>query len=291
MFCSQKCLNSPIHKFECGKVESSLEKALLKRMFYQAIAICGSGKELENLIIENKVAGKTIMDFDLNNFNENENLKNKILATTSLVEHEPWSNKAYSEYKDVLNELQNQINVNGNFLQTYLLQCLKSMTVNFFHFFWESDNKRGIAICSLSAFFAHSCDPNCEKIDVENKFAFIARKPIKAGDRLTICYDRCNFLTHPYEMRQEYFERVYEFKCACSGCANNYKMIDKLPKFIKNFKREDVKVEKFSNMEEKYLKNCEFINENIESFPSYELCTIMTQNKQLLDAMGSFRLF
>lgn len=310
MFCSKKCMQSLVHKYECGKTEENFEKALLKvrknkkitnkfnlifflqRMFYQGISICVSVSVLQDLMKkQQEVIGKTIMHFDLNTPDEDVNLKNRILATTALVEKEPWSKEAYQEYETVAQELEVETGVDKNFLRNYLEHCLKAMTVNFFHFFWEGDKKRGFAMCSLAAYFTHSCDPNCDKIDVENKFVFVVRKPIKAGEQLTICYDRCNFLTHPLEYRQEYFNRVYTFTCLCVACENDYKSLEKLPAYDENFKKEQVNLNSFTEARKQYLKNCEYIKDNIKCYPSYEICYLMNQNNRLLHAMGNMLTF
>ena len=283
-------MKSSIHKRECGKIEENFEVALLKRMFYQAINICGSPGELEKLTRQHDAEGKTIMDFDLNTSDETINLKNRVLATTSLVEREPWSDDAYPAYDSVFQELESQ-SIDKTFLRNYLVHCLKAMTVNFFHFFWKGDDKRGFVICSLAAFFAHSCDPNVDKIDVENKFVFVVRKPIKSGEQLTICYDRYNFLTHPLEVRQKYFDHVYKFECSCSACVNDFKSLDKLPKFDENFKELPMNLHSFTSAREQYLKNCEYIKDNINLYPSYEICSLMTQNNRLLHAMGNMMPF
>lgn len=260
-------------------------------MFYQAIGICGSPRELETLMSQQDDVKKTIMDFDLNTPNESVNLRNRILATTALVEREPWSKEAYSKYETVTRELEVETGVDKKFLRNYLEHCLKAMTVNFFHFFWKGEERRGFAICSLAAYFAHSCDPNCDKIDVENKFVFVVRKPIEAGDQLTICYDRYNFLTHPLDDRQEYFERIYTFKCSCIACTNDFKSINKLPKYDENFKEEQVNLRSFIEAREQYLKNCEYIKDMIDCYPSYEICYLMNQNNRLLHSMGNMLPF
>lgn len=287
MFCTKKCLESPIHKYECKKLEENFEKALLRRMFYQAMSICGSLNELEKLIDHQDFAKKTIMDFDLNHADNFLNLKNRILATTGLTEREPWSKEAYAKYESVVRELEKEMGDRTDFLRNYLAHCLKAATVNFFHFFWGNNDGRGYVLCSFAAYFTHSCDPNCDKIDVDNKFVFIARKPIKAGELLSICYDRYNFLTHSFEKRQEYFNRVYTFKCMCTACSNNFQLLDDLPKYDENFKEPKVYSTSFASLRNQYLENCKYIQENIELYPSYEICVLMNQNNHLLHVMGN----
>jgi hypothetical protein len=293
MFCSKKCAESTIHKYECNTTEENFEKALLRRMFYQAIEICGSLQEVEKLMNHHDPK-MTIMNFDLNHEDEVKNSKNRMLATMTLAEREPWSSEAYSKYETVTKELKAETEHERDFLRNYLVHCLKSMTVNFFHFFWSSDEGapgKGFAICSLAAYFAHSCDPNCDKIDSDNKFVFVARKPIKAGEQLTICYDRYNFLTHTLADRKEYFNRVYTFDCACVACTHNYQQLCNLPKIDKEFIEPVANLGSFDAMETQYRHNCDYIREHIEQYPCYEICTLMNQNNQLLHTMGTFLKF
>lgn len=143
MFCSKSCSESVIHRYECiHKKEESFDKLLLQRMFYQAIQITGSLEELQKLM-NRQTSSKTIMDFDLSDPNDPMLLKNRILATTSLAEREPWSAEAYAKYESVTEQLPTETEDERNFLRQYLVRCLKSMTVNFFHFFWSPNQLEG----------------------------------------------------------------------------------------------------------------------------------------------------
>lgn len=294
LFCSKKCAASKIHEYECGKIEENFEKALLQRMFYQSIQICGDLNGLEKLM-NNHDPKKTIMNFDLNDPDNNKNLKNRMLATMTLAEREPWSSEAYAKYELVTRDLeQTKTEDERHFLRKYLVHCMKSMTVNFFHFFWSSEEDspgKGYAICSLAAYFAHSCDPNIDKIDVDNKFVFVARKPIKAGEQLSICYDRYNYLTHSLSDRKEYFNRVYTFDCLCVACSKNYPLLKDMPRLDDNFIEPTVNFNSFNDMKQQYKKNCKFISDNMISYPSYEICILMNQNNRLLYAMGNLLPF
>lgn len=263
-------------------------------MFYQSIEICEDLQGIEKMM-NNHDPKKTIMNFNLSDEDEKKNLRNRMLATMTLAEREPWSAEAYAKYETVTRELEHtKTEDERHFLRKYLVHCLKSMTVNFFHFFWSPEEEaagRGYAICSLAAYFAHSCDPNVDKIDVDNKFVFVARKPIKAGQQLTICYDRFNFLTHDLTDRKEYFNRVYTFDCACIACANNYPMLKNLTRIDEDFVEPTVNESSFTDMEEHYRRNCKFISDNMDSYPSYETCTLMNQNNRLLHSMGNFLPF
>jgi SET domain len=289
MFCSKKCQNSVVHRYECqAPNEESFEKLLLQRMFYQAIEITGSLEDLQKLM-SYQTSSKTIMDFDFSDPTSVMNDKNKILATTSLAEREPWSAEAYAKYESVTQQLQTTTDHERDFLRNYLVRCLKSMTVNFFHFFWSPKQVegQGFALCSLAAYFAHSCDPNVEKIDVDNKFMFVAKKPIKAGEQLFMNYDRYSFLTHSLEERQEYFNKIYTFQCGCSACANNYPQLSALRKFDDNFTIPEGSLDSSMDAKEQYKNNCAYIQANIDQYPCFEICSLMVQNNHLLHAIGN----
>lgn len=289
MFCSKKCSDSVVHRYECtAPKEESFEKLLLQRMFYQAVEISGSLPDLQKLM-NRQEANKTIMDFDLSDPTDPDLLKNRILATTSLAEREPWSAEAYAKYESVTEQLQTESEDERNFLRNYLVRCLKSMTVNFFHFFWSPNQLegQGFALCSLAAYFAHSCDPNVDKIDVDNKFAFVAKKPIKAGEQLFMNYDRYSFLTHSLKDRQDYFNKIYTFQCACSACEKDYPQLADLPKLDKAFGGKISSDATKAATIEKYQKNCAYIGDNINHYPCQEICTLMVENIDLLHSIGN----
>jgi SET domain len=289
MFCSKKCGDSVIHRYECNAPkEESFDKLLLQRMFYQAIEITGSLEELQKLM-NRQTSNKTIMDFDLSDPADPMKDKNRILATTSLAEREPWSAEAYAKYESVTQQLQTDSEDERDFVRNYLVRCLKSMTVNFFHFFWspKQPEGQGFALCSLAAYFAHSCDPNVEKIDVDNKFAFVVKKPIKSGEQLFMNYDRYSFLTHSLEQRQEYFTKIYTFQCACNACKDDYQQLANLRKIDESFSLTEVEDVTVEVAQEQYKKNCAYIKDNMHNYPCVEICSLMIQNYDLLHAIGN----
>lgn len=289
MFCSKKCSDSVVHRYECQtSKDETFDKQLLQRMCYQAVEITGSLEELQKLM-NRQTSSKTIMDFDLSDPKDPMNDKNRILATTSLAEREPWSAEAYAKYESVTQQLQTETEDERDFMRNYLVRCLKSMTVNFFHFFWSPNQLegQGFALCSLAAYFAHSCDPNVEKIDVDNKFAFVVKKPIAAGEQLFMNYDRFSFLTHSLDERQEYFNKIYTFQCACSACTGNFPQLLELPKFDDEFVLIEMKNASLEEAKEQYKRNCKYIQENMAQYPCFEICSLMVQNNHLLHAIGN----
>lgn len=282
-----------IHRYECkAATEENFEKLLLQRMFYQAVQITGSLENLQKLLNQNQTP-KTVMDYDFSNPSNEMNLKNRLLATTSLAEREPWNAEAYAKYESVTKQLETENEDDRDFLRSYLVKCLKSMTVNFFHFFWSTQQRegQGFALCSFAAYFAHSCDPNVDKVDADNKFVFVTRKPIKAGEQLFMNYDRYSFLTHTLADRLNYFNKVYTFQCGCPACTNSYPMLDDLKRFDEKFELSKLDGITSERARELFKSNCDYIERNMQEYPCYEICSLMTQNCELLHQIGNHLMF
>lgn len=283
MFCSTECKNSTIHGRECepgGRRMDTLEEYMLQRMFYQAVECAGSIDELKTLV-SSATEHKTILDFDFRHSTDEVNKKKIILAVSGLDKRDPTSTDAHSRYQKIIDRLTTETAATDDFLENYLVRCLQSLTVNFFHFFWSAANDadpKGFLLCALSAFFSHSCDPNVEKVDLDNKLAFVAKRPISAGEQLNMCYDRYNFMRYSLAERQTYLNAVYKFKCNCDACVNDYAKYD--------FEFDDRKLD-VETAKEKYGKNCEYIKQNMSTYPCQTICNAMEENVFLLSYIGN----
>lgn len=285
MFCSENCSKSKVHKFECDQNDNDCDELLLKRMFYQAIAITGSIKKLKQLI-EQPTMKKTVWDFDLSDEANADETKLQAMMCLEMNEH-PQQGKFNSIIQDLVKEVEAEDL--KQFLNGYLKKCSQSQTVNFFNYFWSPNQlqPQGKALCSTAAFLLHSCDPNIDKIDVGNKFVFVAKKPIKAGEHLFLGYDRCTFLAHSRDYRQEYFKKVYDFDCECNACIGNYAQMEILRKFDEHFVEDDNELKSLGAAKLKFQKNCDYIQDNIGEYPCYEICYLMNQNCELLHQIGN----
>lgn len=282
MFCSDECKRSTIHGRECGIHLETLEEYMLQRMFYQTMDICGSVDQLKQLL-KSETTAKTILDFDFSH-TTGEAKKRKIIQSVSgLDKRDPGSVVTHTRYRRIIDRLIAETSTNSDdFLRDYLNKCLQSLTVNFFHFFWSAENHaegKGFALCALSAFFSHSCDPNIEKVDVDNKLVFVARKPIKAGEQLNMCYDRYNFMRYSLDERQRYLKDVYDFGCNCAACVNDYPKYDFEWTLSSQLNIEAAK--------DRYRNNCEFIRKNISSYPCQTICSVVEENVFLLSLIGN----
>ncbi|XP_037030348.1 histone-lysine N-methyltransferase ASHR1-like [Bradysia coprophila] len=284
MFCSYECKSSSIHGRECepaGKRMDTLEEYMLQRMFYQAMEVCGGSMDELKALVSSEAEHKTILDFDFRHCTDDVNKRKIILAVSGLDKRDPGSTETYSRYQKIIDRLSTETAATDDFLENYLVRCLQSLTVNFFHFFWSAVNEakpKGFLLCALSAFFSHSCDPNVEKVDVDNRLVFVAKRPIKAGEQLNMCYDRYNYMRYSLDERQSYLNEVYKFKCNCDACANDY------AKYNFTFDDHQLDVEK---AKEKYRKNCEYIKQNMSTYPCQTICNVMEENVFLLSYIGN----
>ncbi|KAJ6638182.1 SET domain-containing protein 3, partial [Pseudolycoriella hygida] len=223
---------------------------------------------------------KTIMDFDFRDTDE-ANKKKLILSVSGLDKREPVNEASSDRFKNVFAQIYEDFGGAHSELVDFLTKCSLSLTVNFFHFFWSATDDAepsGYALCALSAFFAHSCDPNVEKIDVDNKFVFVVKKPIKAGEQLSMCYDRYNFMKNSFYERQKYLKSVYNFECKCVACVDNY------PRYHYEFNRQNITIKE---AKERYRHNCELIKEKFAEYPNENLCAMMAENIYLLTNIGN----
>lgn len=255
-------------------------------MFYQAIEICGSLEKLQQLMIRHDIA-KTAMDLD---FSGDQMIvgENKLLAMNCLDLHEhPEQDVIESVVQELLEFALND--KQKSFLRDYLKKCLNSQRVNFFRFFWSPQQVEGLgfAVCNISAYLLHSCDPNVAKIDVDNKFVFVVKKPITAGDNLYLGYDRKCFVNVSRAERQKYFKSVYSFICGCDACKKDYPMLSKLRRFDRQFVSPEMEIRSIEAAKEQYQKNCEYIEKHIAQYPCFEISSSMQQNDELLHFIGN----
>lgn len=90
-------------------------------------------------------------------------------------------------------------------------------------------------------------------------------------------------MAQPKAQRQDELLKVYEFTCECTACVNNYPMPNKLRKIDKTFV-----LPRFGKFPaDKYLmeelrNDLKFIDENIETHPSFETAAVLLRVKELL---------
>ena len=84
----------------------------------------------------------------------------------------------------------------------------------------QSDQIReiGMGLYASASLLSHACDPNCEKLFVNNKILIVAKRILKEGEEITISYGPLKE-AHSYTQRQEMLETTHSFKCVCDACS------------------------------------------------------------------------
>ncbi|XP_053668172.1 SET and MYND domain-containing protein 4-like [Anopheles marshallii] len=75
----------------------------------------------------------------------------------------------------------------------------------------------------------HSCAPNVKRITLrDGRCAVIVIRPIAGGGQLFDNYER-HHLKNDLEDRQTSLQNMFNFRCACEACVNDYPKLEKLP--------------------------------------------------------------
>lgn len=200
MFCSTECQRSATQQFFQAELDSNM-RDINQRILYEALAICdGSFEKLKRLFTCPKLA-KTIFDFDLSDPADPLYRYHQLQAFLSLFPNPVFDEMEFIEDHPVLNLLKNdeEREVAINFMQTtFRILEFNSMGLNW-HTPQKTDHEDGneevlrrIEVGSGTLLFGsllnHSCAHNIDRIMLDNKVVFYARKPIEEGQQLFISY-------------------------------------------------------------------------------------------------------
>ncbi|KAG5676952.1 hypothetical protein PVAND_006745 [Polypedilum vanderplanki] len=290
MFCSKECLSKGhrFHQFECDiDIDLEQDSCIFKknhRVVFEALGIFGRISELQTFLEENPDK-KTIFDFNFSCIKNSDTIdKNLTLAIHSLQK-----NPLPKELEPLMKEhckLMTSITKNQKhkkFLDNFMRQQMKVIITNSFGL-TENENEIGSGIFPFASYFNHSCAPNVGKITVNGHLVFIVLRPIEKNQQLFVCY-RQNFFHCDLQERQDEILKSYGFVCTCEACEKNYPNIEKLPRYEKTLKISSKNLLSLPTIIEEYHENCDFINENSEFYPNYEICKLITRNHQLLNCL------
>jgi hypothetical protein len=115
---------------------------------------------------------KNILDFNFSNKNDKHYLKNLAKSLFSL--------KCLSDYE---NEKEFVDYFEGVMLANGIGLALVAERGD-----GEMHKCNGISLCLFGSYFNHSCDPNVQRLPLENRIVFYARKPVKKGEQLFMTY-------------------------------------------------------------------------------------------------------
>lgn len=76
------------------------------------------------------------------------------------------------------------------------------------------------AVFSFISHLEHNCSPTCKVVwsEEEQTLKLVAVRPLKIGDRVTICYKYEIISYLPVRERQQYLKEHYGFDCSCFRC-------------------------------------------------------------------------
>lgn len=170
-------------------------------MLLEALQICdGSFDKLQSFVDDPKTASQTIFDF---NWSDTESMKYRmhaLLAFNALQLGPISDDLAHIDTHPVLDLFKSERE--REIAKGFMVRAARILAVNCYSLDWwtpRSENedssllasnkmKIGSALLILGSLFNHSCAPNIDRMIVENKFVFVVRRPIVAGEQLFISY-------------------------------------------------------------------------------------------------------
>lgn len=189
MACSQAC-HDAIGRQNIASLQS-IEKefgwalAKMLQMTKESVEICGSVEALKALF---STKPATVFDFD---FSKNAALRQNLLKC--IISLSGGRRKCATD-EDVENfKLSVGHDRNGEFLASFAQHLMAICAMNqysmqFYDALKSKHSNLGNCLLPFGSLINHSCDPNIVWVLAENKFVFIAAKPIQAGAQLFHCY-------------------------------------------------------------------------------------------------------
>lgn len=294
MFCSQECMTSAkrFHQFEC-KIELNIESEsdifqMNHRMIFEALGLFENVEALKDFMETKLQTQKTIFDFNLSTQNDDERDRSFLLAINSSLQRNSMPselNELMERHCVLLMSIMGAREQHKQFLSDFMKRQMEILITNTFGLV-ENEKEIGSGIFPFASFFNHSCAPNVARVTVDGQLIFIVLRRIEKNHQLFVCY-RGDFLHFRRSDRQSELLRSYRFSCECEACHGNYHTLDSLPKYDDDF-REPLPLNLNSSLDEiatEYLQNCSYINENSNKYPSYETCSLIDRNQQLLNSI------
>lgn len=291
MFCSKACMSvgQRFHQFECRVIdidtddESSIFQ-MTHRVVLEALGMFGKIAKLQKFL-DDHPEPKTIFDFKL------ANEENLLLAVNSLRrnpipdEMNPLMDRHVALMESITKNPQHK-----NFLREFMRKKMEIVITNTFGITGKNGDDVGTGIFPLASFFNHSCAPNVMRVAADNKLVFIASRPIDKHQQLFVCY-RSIFSASPKPERQQQLLKSYRFTCSCEACTKNFPTLENLPSNDANFAVPSSPISSAESAKQEFQTNCDYISQHNESFPNFELCTLIERNQNLLESIVQLASF
>jgi hypothetical protein len=205
MFCSQTCLEASwnrFHKFECGSLDQSLDNdneydMMILKIVFESLKYAGGLDKLQTLLADPKL-NATVFDFDLNHKKTSSHHEMNLLKSIYSLKKGPTSDEdlTMAEWIAELPTLSNLCTSKSqkDFLKNFVVKMMGIIDRNSYIFYCPSLNSPyvneeiGSGVFPFASLINHSCSPNLYRVFVDNKQAFVVKKPIEAGQQLFVGY-------------------------------------------------------------------------------------------------------
>ena len=282
MYCSDECANhDAFHKESCpSKVAQHVEIA--QKLIVKALKIVGDCDTMYELLMNDMK--KTVFDFDLSNPDDPMHKKNLLIAVNSLSTEVEVEGLNSAEIHPKYTERETECALkylliwatNGYYMQENTHAILGSRADKY-----EFGEIIGSGMFPFLSLLNHSCCPNVKNITVDNKFVLVVSRPIKAGEQIFVYYGNSYFQDARDERRQKLAR--YKFNCDCIACIEDYPKLKNYPKIDRQcFKEPDFGVFSTEAAIKQFKINCEYIEQNIKTNPTYEVEHLILHNYHLL---------
>lgn len=309
MYCSLECQSEHsqfIHALECESRKNIYKRMRVPVSFLKrALSFTGGVEELQRLLSD--PTPRTVFDYDLSSSEDPSYKRNLLLAVNSLstansretniISAFPAQNRA--RLMNLLN-IEQRTEEERQFLFELFCHCLSIHNSNQYQMKQHSRKIKpdtvsiitnqliGNGLFPFSSLFNHSCEANVKRITVDNKFAIVVVRPVKAGEQLFISY---GFGHYNYIKEERQLQLAgWGFECTCMACIDDYPMIDQLPRKDPLFAEPNFpKFVSTTDAISQFKKNCDYINENITKYPSFETVIMCEYNDHLLHQLAMDR--
>lgn len=234
MFCSDECLHSSTHEYECGvNFTISVDNMENVRGILKAINIFTDADELINFVEKIRTDESIEPPADLVDAKLSYREFLKSPSNPEMSSNFFGVSEVYPVYKVLFGIPKVSAMFNTEHKRRFLMHLIGQHAIitayntvstiivkpdNEFRRSESVDKNKRIHTMTtvIRKYFGHSCAPNVQRITVNDMFVFYTIRPIKAGEPLRISL--CTFWLEPAK-RQEILDD-YKISCKCERCNN-----------------------------------------------------------------------
>lgn len=264
MFCSKKCQQQAmkgLHQFECAHPEAfNFSQDFSFRLMVKCLSLFDYDVEkLKKFIGTNKPA--SVFDLDFSDpddpMYENKMLLVMLSGSSGLKKANKIGWNIGKELKDATEhfpKLKKILKAHTSFLVKLVRRIVDDCYPNLgFAYFSKNINSTGYypnedfvndlseswggiaKDCFGETFYPflnslkHSCDPNVKYMDVMGKSVAYVCKPVMSGSEIFMSFSDSFSQVGPAKRRRDMYQSIYDFRCNCEACVENWPTAKKLP--------------------------------------------------------------